>query len=785
MKSYKKLSYKELKKFYNPREFKFKTTKELKGLYGIIGQERAVKAMEFGLDVKNSKYNIFVSGIKGTGKTSYCISTITERALQEETPDDWCYVYNFKEPDKPKAINLPAGMGKEFREDMEFLIRDLLTEVPKTFISEDYEKNKNDIIKKFQEEKTDLLEILSNYARELGFEIKNASAGLIFVPLKDGNKLSDEEYNLLEESEKEKYEEKAEKLQMKAIEILKKIKMLEKEAKKKLKDFEKMTAHFVVKPITEVLFEKYKKYDKVICYIKEVEEDIVENIADFELLAEEELGSNINIKEIAPRYYVNLFVDNSGLKGAPVVIEFNPTYNNLAGLVEYENEKGTLRTDFTMIKSGAIHRANGGYLILQADQLLREPYAWTFLKRILNTGEIRIESLRHLLGITSIATLNPEAIPVNLKVVLIGSPYIYSLLYSYDEDFHKLFKIKVDFDSVMDNNHENIMKMAYFICSYCQSEGLKHFDKFGVLKVLEYSNRLAGSQKKLSTRFNKIIEILIEAETFSNYDGSKLITAKHVEKAIKEKKYRVNRIEERIDELYKDGKIIIDIKGKQVGRINGLAVIDMGDYTFGKPSVITVSTYAGSKGIINIEREVELSGNIHDKGVMILEGFLNENFCKNEPLNITTKICFEQSYNGVDGDSASSTELYAILSSIGDIPLKQYIAVTGSVNQKGEIQPVGGVTEKVEGFYNICKRLGLTGEQGVMIPVQNVDDLVLDDEVIEAVREGKFHIYAVATIKEGIEILTDKKYEEVRQIVQNKLKEYSETTISHEKNESL
>ncbi|SHJ87276.1 lon-related putative ATP-dependent protease [Caminicella sporogenes DSM 14501] len=782
MRKYKELSYEQLKMIYNPRDFKFKTTKELKSSYSIIGQERAVKAMEFGLDVKNSKYNIFVCGQKGTGKTSYTISSVKERAVKEKTPDDWCYVYNFREPNRPKAINLPAGKGREFKEDMEFLIRDLLTEVPKTFVSEDYEKNKNDILKEFQEKKSELLEELFDFGRRLGFEIRNAVSGLILVPIKNGKNLSDEEYDELSEREKEEYEKKAEELQIKAIEILKKIKILEKEMKKKLRDFEKMIAHFMVKPMIEVLIEKYKSYSRVLDYIKEVEEDIIENIADFKVLGEEDLGANIDIKKIAPRYYVNLFVDNSEQSGAPVIVECNPTYNNLAGLIEYENEKGTLKTDFTMIKAGAIHRANGGYLILQAQQLLGEPLSWIFLKRVLNTGEIKIESLRHLLGISSVATLNPEAVPVKLKIILIGSPYIYNLIYNYDEDFHKLFKIKVDFDSVMENNHENIMKMANFISYYCQSEGLRHFDKKGVIKVLEYSNRLAGSQKKLSTKFNKIIEILIEADVFAGYDGNKFITEKHVEKAIIEKKRRVNKIEEKINELYREGKIIIDVKGKKVGKINGLAIIDMGDYMFGRPNVITVSTYAGNNGIINIEREVKLSGNIHDKGVMILEGFLNERFCRREPLNLTTKICFEQSYSSIDGDSASSTELYAILSSIGDIPLKQYIGVTGSVNQKGEIQPVGGITEKIEGFYYTCKQLGFTDEQGVMIPFKNIDEIVLDDEIIEAVKRGKFHIYPVSSIEEGIEILTDKTYEEVEEIILSKMKEYNKTINFCEKN---
>jgi len=725
------------------------------------------------LNVKSSKYNIYISGIKGTGKTTYCISKVKENAKKEERSFDWCYVNNFKEPYQPKSIKLPAGMGRTFRKDMEYFVRDLIAEVPKVFFSEDYQKSKNDILKKYQDEKSELLDNLFQYSKELGFEIKNVSTGLVFVPLKDGEKVSDEEYEYLSEEEKNEYEKSAEDIQLKALEILRKIKMLEKESKKKLYDFQKMTAHFIVKPNIEAMIDKYRDHNKVIEYVKEVEEDVIENISEFQLIAEEEISINTDLKDFAPRYYVNLIVDNSETQGAPVIVETNPTFSNLMGVIEYESENSSLRTDFTMIKPGALHKANGGYLILDALELLRNHHTWAAIKRTLYNKEIKIESLKHQLGITDLVSLNPESMPIDIKIILIGNPHIYNLLYQYDEDFHKLFKIKVDFDSIMENSLENQYKIAGFINSFCEKEKLNHFTKEGVFKVLEYSNRIAGSQNKLSTRFNMVTDILIEASAWAEYEGNRFVTERNVKKAIAEKRKRSNIIEDRIDGLYHDGKIIIDVKGSQVGKINGLSVLDTGDYVFGRPIVITVSSYAGTKGIINIEREVELSGNIHDKGVMILEGYLNEKFCKNKPLNITSKICFEQSYNGVDGDSASSTELYGILSSIGNIPIKQYIAVTGSVNQKGEIQPVGGITEKVEGFYNICKHFGLTGYQGVIIPSQNVDDLVLDDEVIEAVRNRQFNIYAVSTIEEGMEILTDKSFIEICKIVESKLEEYS------------
>ncbi len=781
MKKYNKLDYKQLKKYYTPRHFKFRTTENLESIEGIIGQDRAVRAMEFGLDVKNSKYNIFMSGVNGTGKTSYSISKAKEKSKNEKKPDDWCYVYNFEQIHEPSAINLKAGMGSLFKEDIEALIHELLTEVPKTLMDEEYEKRKNDILNEFQDKREKLIEGLGSYSKGLNFEIKSTTGGIIFTPIKDGQKISDEAYEELDEKAKKKYEKNAEILQVKALEILKNIKLLEKESKKKIGDFQRMTAYFILKPLFNPLYERYGEYEGTEKFLKNIEKDVVNNISEFEDLIGEELPANFKVKDIAPKYYVNLFVDNSKLEGAPIVVENNPTYNNLFGLIEYQNEKGTLKTDFTMIKEGAIHRANGGYLIIQAEELLRNNYSWTALKRVLKTGEHKIESLGYQLGISNIATLDPQPIPINLKVILIGSPYIYNLLYSYDEDFQKLFKIKVDFDSVMKNNHENEIRTAHFIASYCEREKLRHLDIEALTKVMEYSNRISGSQNKLSTRFNKIIEILIEADTWANYEDSGIITKEHVNRTISEKKYRSNRVEDKIYELYKDNKIVIDVTGKKVGKINGLSVLDTGDYTFGKPSVISVSSYVGSKGIINIEREVEMSGSIHDKGVMILEGFLNERFCKKEPMNITAKICFEQSYNGIDGDSASSTELYAIMSSIGDIPIKQNIAVTGSVNQKGEIQPVGGITEKIEGFYNTCKYLGLTGDQGVIIPIQNMDDLVLDDEVIEAVKDDMFNIYAISSIEEGMEILTGISFDNIKEIIIEKFGKYKEIMKDYER----
>ncbi len=775
MARYKEIPYTKLKRFCNPNQFEFRTTEDLIFNDNIIGQDRAVRAMEFGLQVKSSHYNIFITGSKGTGKTSYAQRMISEKAKDENVPDDWCYVYNFESPSVPLALNVPPGMGKILVEDMDILVQDLLTEIPKTFHGEDYEKRKTEIVKKYKDERNRLIEELTEYSKEQGFKIKNTSTGFALAPLVNGEVISDSEYSALEEEERMAIEAKAEDIQDMAVEILREIKEIERQAKKKVVDLDSTIGLFVVEPLMDELFDKYKDHIKIIEYLKNVQNDVIEQIYDFDLSEEEqdELVVKKTESNFVKKYKVNLFIDNSNTTGAPIVMECNPTYNNLVGRIEYENEQGALKTDFTMIKPGAIHRANGGYLILQANQVLTNPQSWELLKRTIETGEISIENLRAQLSIVEITTLKPEPIPVDIKVILIGNPYLYQLLYNYDEEFEKLFKIKVDFDSVMNTNKDNELKVANFISDYCDRKGLKHLNREAVAKVIEYSHRIAGSQKKLSTRFNKIIELLIEADVWADLDQSEFVRKDHIDKAYDEKQYRNNRIEEKLDEMYETGKIIIDLKGRKVGRINGLSVMDVGDHSFGKPAVITVTTFAGNRGIVNIEREVKMSGKIHDKGVMILEGYLSEKFGQEYPVTLTAKICFEQSYSGVDGDSASSTELYGLLSSLSDIPLKQYIAVTGSVNQKGEIQPVGGVTEKIEGVFSLCKYFGLTGDQGVIIPHQNVDDLVLRDEIIQAVRDGKFHIYPVSSVEEGIEILTDQPFQKVYQAVMEKLNKFT------------
>lgn len=770
--------------------FPFQTTEDVPSLESIIGQQRAVKAMEFGLRIKRHGYNIFITGLTGTGKISYAKSSTKEVAEKQPVPDDWFYLYNFKNPDAPIAVNLPAGLGNLFARDISNLLEELYESISKAFNTEDYERQKGAVLKEFQEIRASLMDELNNAAMAKGFILKRSGTGFLSVPARDGKELSEDEYNELNKEEKEEMEKKSTEVQFKAMEIVRRIQNEEKKLKDKFKELEQKTGHFAVDYLVEELKEKYADYPPVVQYLEALQEDVVENLGDFKDDEDEKQFPFPWLKRsgqevAAKKYFVNLIIDNKETKGAPIVVETNPTYYNLIGRIEYENRMGTLTTDFTMIKGGALHKANGGYLILQAKDLLLNFQSWEVLKRVLTNKEIRIESLGEQYAILPIASLKPQPIPLDVKVILVGNPYLYHFLYTYDEDFRKLFKLKVDFETVMERSPENILHMANFISTHCQREGLRHFDRSGVARVVEYSSRLAEHQEKMTTCFNDIVEILYEADTWAMIDGSDLITGRYVEKAIREKVFRSDKYEKKLQEMVRDGHILLDLDGEKVGQINGLAILDIGDYSFAKPSRITVTTYLGRKGIVNIERESKMSGRIHDKGVLILSGYLGQKYAQEAPLTLTASICFEQSYEGVEGDSASSTELYALLSSLAGVPLKQNIAVTGSVNQKGEIQPVGGITRKIEGFFAACKLKGLTGEQGVMIPQQNIINLMLEEEVVNAIKEGKFHIYAVSTVDEGLEILTgipagergeDGRYPEgtINYLVQQKLKLYND-----------
>jgi len=751
----------ELRCVCDPSEFDFKSTAELPELTEIIGQVRATRAIDFGVDIPCYGYNIFIIGAAGSGKTTTVHAFLEERALARPVPDDWCYVNNFEDPYRPHALRLPAGGASSLRGEMEEQVKNLQEEIPRAFESEEYEQHKAQITRELEEKRASQLKELEGYLKEQSFALLRTPVGFIIAPVIEGQVLTGEQYEKLDEGTKRALEERSPELQKELEKALRGVRDLEKKARARLRDLDKEITEFAIGHFFEPLKEKYSQHPKVIAFLDELRKDVIQQVDAIKAAAQapEEAPGPQTAPLPAPRspfdnYRVNVLVDNSGLKGAPVILETNPTYSNLIGRIEHRAQFGALVTDFKMIRGGALQRANGGYLIADARAILRQPLAWEALKRALRNEEIKIEELAQQMSLISTVGLEPEPIPLEVKVVLIGDPLTYYLLYAYDEQVQKLFKVRADFAPDMDRTRENMMKYALFIGARCQEENLCHFDLSGVAKVVEYGSRLADHKEKLTTRFAHIADIVREASYWANQEGSDLVTAAHVQKAIEEKVYRSNRVEERVRESIEEGTLLVDTEGEVMGQVNGLSIVSLGDYDFGKPSRITAKTYLGKAGVINIEREAELSGRIHDKGVMILSGYLGGKYAQDKPLSLSASLCFEQSYEGVEGDSASSTELYALLSALSGFPLKQNIAVTGSVSQQGEIQPVGGVTKKIEGFFDVCRVKGLTGDQGVVIPEQNVRNLMLREDVVEAVEEGQFHIYPVRSTDEGISILT-------------------------------
>ena len=749
----------------NAGDLPFETTEDLQSLEGIIGQKRGADALTFGLKIKKRGYNIYVAGTSGVGKNNYTGSITGQFAAKLPIPYDWVYVYNFKNNDRPKALCFEPGMGRHFKNDIEGMVEKLKKTVPEAFGRIEYETKKNEMFKVFHQERQEIVQELNEKSKALGFMFTTTDKGIMTMPLKEGRPMSQKEYGELSKEEINEIMEKSGRLNVETFDMMKKVRELEEQFAEDIKQLERDVVYDIVNQDINKLCKKYGDRKPNTEYINDLEKDIMDNVDYFKSKEKSpaDPGEKIQFMGITMfqgqdffnRYNVNLFVDNSELRHAPVIKESNPTFNNILGTIEYKSYMGMLKTDFMQIKPGALHLANGGFLILQMRGILNNPVAWEVLKRALVTEEISIENLSRQMGYLVPSTIKPETIPLNIKVILIGDHYTYSILYNYDDEFRELFKVMADFDTEMDRDSENVYKIAQFIATHCKKEGLKHFDRVAVSKVVEYSSRLAGDQHKLSSRFNRIVEILYEADLWAGEDGSDIIREKHIQKAIEEKIYRNNKYEEKLKEMFLDGSLLIDLDGKKVGQINGLAVISTGEYSFGKPTRITASTYSGESGIINIEREANQSGRIHDKGVLILSGYLGEKYARFQPLGLTVSIGFEQSYSFIEGDSASSTELYAILSGISEVPIKQHIAVTGSVNQKGEIQPIGGVNEKIEGFFEVCKLNGLSGKQGVMIPKQNIKNLMLKKEIIDAVKSDKFHIYAVGHVDEGIEILTD------------------------------
>ncbi len=796
MKKKNELSYKDLKMTCNTNIFDFETTEELEPIQSGIGQDRGIKALEFGLQVNVKGYNLYLEGPSGVGKTMYTKNYLDKIASKQRPPHDWCYIYNFDNPNEPIAVDLPAGQGKEFKEAMEGFIKEIKKDIKKTFNNDDFEKEKALIKQEFETKRSTLLEQLNKEASKYDFQVKTAQNGIYMMPVVDGKAIEEEEFDKLDEEIKKQYEEKSTIVQEQIMNVIGQIKEIERLSDKKISEWQSNIALLTVNVHINYLKSKYKRYKKINQFLTNIKQDILKNISAF-LDTDENKNQQAQVpqnpmnKKQDPclNYRVNLFVDNSNREGAPVIMDSNYSFNNIFGTIEYENYYGSLKTDHTMLKPGLLQQANGGYIVFQAKDLLANPACYENLKKALRVKKVGIENVSEQRSSMVLVSLKPEPIPLDLKVVLIGNDSIYQTLLAMDSDFRKLFKIKVEFEETAAINKENVNKLAQIIHGFCENEELPHLDKDAMARLIEYASKLAGSHNKISTRFNDLIQVVGEAATWAKISRSKTVTAKFIDKALEQRVERVKKYDERYMEMIKENTLLINTSGFEVGQLNGLTVLTIGDYSFGKPAKITVNTYTGKSGIVNIEREIDISGPSHSKGVYILSGYLGEMFAQDIPLCLTASICFEQLYNGVDGDSASSTELYGLLSSLSGIPINQSIAVTGSVNQKGEIQPIGGVNEKIEGFFQICKMRGLDGSHGVMIPIQNVDNLQLSDEIIEAVKNKKFHIYSVSTIEEGIEVLTGvpagKKDKDghfpagtVNYLVYEKLKKYAKVSSS-------
>jgi len=756
----------ELYQHCDPEQFGFETTAGLEAIKQVVGQPRAVEAMQFGMGIGQEGYNIFALGPPGTGKRSVIRQFFERRAESEPVPDDWCYVNNFEESHKPRAIRLPAGKGGDFRDDMENLVEELHTALSSAFESEEYQTRRQAIQEEFQEQQAQAFEEIQKQAQGENVALIRTPVGFAAAPVRDGEVLSPEEIQNIPEEEQERLREKVSELQEQLRKALRQMPSQQREMQERMKELDRGVASFAISGLIDELRQEYSDFSQIVEYLDAVQKDIVDHAK--QLLSSEEEQSGLAAmlqggtqrramasQALLRRYRVNVLVDHGDSQGAPVVYEDHPTYQNLVGRVEHRAQFGALLTDFNLIKPGALHRANGGYLILDARKVLTQPYAWDGLKRVLEAREIRIESIGQMLSLISTISLEPEAIPLRVKVALFGDRLLYYLLWQLDPDFAELFKVEVDFEEQMDRDGENQQLYARLISTLANREELRSLDRGAVARVIERSARMVGDAEKLSIRMRGITDLLHEANYWAGESGNDVITATDVQRAIDAQIYRADRLRERMQEAILRETVLIDTMGSEIGQVNGLSVISLGNFMFGRPSRITARVRMGKGEVVDIEREVELGGPIHSKGVLILSGFLGARYAEKRPLSLSASLVFEQSYAGVEGDSASSAELYALLSAIAEVPIKQSLAVTGSVNQRGQVQAIGGVNEKIEGFFDICKARGLTGEQGVLIPASNVKHLMLRRDVVQAVEGGQFYVYPVETVDQGIELLTD------------------------------
>jgi len=740
----------------------FASTAELEDLTEFVGQDRALEAVRFGTGIQRQGFNLFLLGPAGMGKFATVRAFLEKKAAEEPTPDEWCYVNNFEKPEKPCALKFPPGRAVPFREDMQLLLENLRSAIPSAFESESYTARKNVIEQEVKERQEKALEEVQREANEKGIALLRTPTGIALAPTRKGEIVSPREFEQLPESEHERIQTAISELQEKLQAVLRQMPRIEQEGREKLRDLNHEVAIFAVGHLIDALRKKYADLPDIVGFLNDVEKDITESVDEFLAPGESPLAALIGASlpyaakgtAFFRRYQVNVLVDYSSKGGAPVVYEDHPTYQNIVGLTEYMAHLGALSTDFNLIRPGALHRANGGYLILDAYKLLMQPYAWEALKRSLQSSQIRIESLGQMLSLITAVSLEPQPIPLNVKVALVGERFLYYLLSSRDSEFDELFKVAADFEEHMDRGPESMLLYARLIGTIAGHEKLLPFDRGAVGRVIEQSSRAAGDSEKLLTHRRILSDLLREADYWARQANRPVVKAEDVQRAIDAQIRRADRVRERLLEETLRGTLLIDTEGERVGQVNGLSVIDFGHFAFGRPSRITARVRLGRGEVVDIEREVELSGPIHSKGVLILSGFLGARYASDQPLSLSASLVFEQSYGQVEGDSASSAELYALLSALSGLPIKQSFSVTGSVNQHGEVQAIGGVNEKIEGFFDLCKARGASSGQGVIIPASNVRHLMLRRDVVEAVEAGKFHVYGVSTIDQGIEILT-------------------------------
>jgi len=761
----------QLRREQDPTAFQFDCTDELVPLVEFIGQERALRSLQFGLGVEKPGYNIFVTGLTGTGKTTAILEHI-QRAVEQkraalaagDLPSDWCYLFNFEDPDRPRAVRMPPGAGKDLRHQLEVLLSSVRRSLTNAFASEEYNQRRREVIEKGQQEAQPLIDQAEKQAEDAGFVLRFSPTGVNLIPRAEGKPMSPEEFTGLDAAHRHEIEARQQPVSEMIEQVRERLRSIESSVNDRLRQLDRQTAEWVVSGAFGELLKRYQEHPETVRFLEQLKE--------FTLASADTLRAQSEPTAITPPLPVgaiptppgqpdsfgpfrcNVFVDNASENGPPIIIEPNPSWTNLFGRIERRAYLGTYISDHTMLKPGSVHLANGGYLILNLVDVMMKPGSWEGLKRAIRTKEVRLEDPMEQYGLLTPQTLRPEPIPLDVKLVVTGDPMSYFLLSAYDEEFWEIFKVKADFDYQIDRSSENMLGYAGFVCACAEREGLRHFERDAVAVIVAHGSRMVDDQEKLTARFGRLRDLVVEADYWAGAEGAQRVNASHVERAISERVYRLNMLEERIREMIRRGIIIVDLRGSVTGQVNGLAVHDFGDFSFGRPSRITARTFLGQRGVSSIDRESQLSGKIHDKGVLILGGYLGWKYAQDKPLSVSASISFEQGYDAVEGDSASLAELCAILSSLADAPLRQDLAITGSVSQKGDVQPIGGLNQKIEGFHDVCKALSFSGRQGVIMPSRNRQNLMLRKDVLESVRASDFHVYAVDTVDQAIELLT-------------------------------